>query len=350
MKRDNNLDVLRCCLNYMVVLLHAYAAFQYVARDTIEFYAWKIICSYVCWIAIPCFFLISGYLLFRNYSLSSLPQKLLRRLKRLLVPYVAWNFLFVCAYLTLGSVVPRLGKRVATFGLDTFSGAFSKIVSLTIPPIDGPLWFLRTLLMLSVLSPLIWFLLRFSKGVLAMILCALCIFLEWRFGVAEDISLVFPAYSLVCFLMGGAVAVLGRDIFEVFKNAIWIVVGVMACSVGAILGILQFKDICLVHSICAILEAPTMISAFGYLHIDRISSTRWLCFFKGMGFFAYAGHFLFCSIWLHSLAPLMGGYWHGKFTVLITIFVVLGMVSMIAVYYVGKKLVPRVIKVFDGTL
>jgi hypothetical protein len=69
-----------------------------------------------------------------------------------------------------------------------------------------------------------------------------------------------------------------------------------------------------------------------------------------MSFFAYAGHFLFCSMILHSIAPLIKGYWSGKFSLLIIMFFCCGILLMMLVYAIGKRLFPRVMKLFDGTL
>ena len=63
MKPDNDmsLDVVKCTMNYMISLLHAWAAFQYVQWDTVEFWGWTFICSHLCGLAMPTFFMISGY-------------------------------------------------------------------------------------------------------------------------------------------------------------------------------------------------------------------------------------------------------------------------------------------------
>lgn len=349
--RSCELDVVRCVANYLIVLLHGWAAFQYVANDTVEFYGWTFVCSHLSWLAIPSFFMISGYLLFRGFSLRVWPNKMNRRIRRLAVPYLAWNLLFVAFYLTMAHFVPRLGQRVATFGLDSFAGAFSKILSLTVGPIDGPLWFLRVLFLFAVASPILWCALRARKGIPVLVLSVAWCVGESALGLTKALHLTAPAYALVCFLLGGVIAENGRDLVDVIGRRwkTWLAIGLAACVVRAVL-IMKEIPAGAIISLLACLEAPVLIAAVSRVNVGRIVENRLYITLREMSFFAYAGHFLFCSMWLHTLAPFFPGHWTGKFTILILVFVICGVLTMAAVYWLGKKLCPRVMKVFDGTL
>lgn len=356
-QRSISIDVVRCVSNYLIVLLHAWAAFQYVARSGVEFIAWTAICSHLSWMAIPTLFMISGYLLFAGYDVSKYPSKVCRRVKRLALPYIAWNTLFVIIYFSLAKVIPRLSARVDSFGLDSVSGSLSKIVSFSVAPIDGPLWYLRTVFLLALVSPIVWGVMNVWKGIPILVLCAAWCIIESMLGFVGYLSLTMPAYAIFCFVLGGVFSMRRKGIADVFKSPYWLMIGICACAIRGWIMIPNLlsnttatvvEDI--VISFLSVLEAPALLSLVSRLDVERITASRVYGLFKDMSFFAYAGHFLFCSIWLHSLAPLMGGYWHGKFTVLITIFVVFGTVTMIGVYYVGRKLFPKAIKLFDGTL
>lgn len=138
MERNERLDIVRCIANYMIILLHASAVSQYCVTKGVEFEFWRFVCGPLCSSALPALFLISGYLLFCNFSLDSWLQKLKNRVKRLLVPYLAWNFLFVVFYIIAANFSPRLSARVDAFGLETIAGALSKIISLNAPPLMVP--------------------------------------------------------------------------------------------------------------------------------------------------------------------------------------------------------------------
>lgn len=355
--RDKHVDILRCVMNYMIVVLHAWAAFQYVKWSGIEFITWDLICNHLMWLAIPAFFMISGYLLFQKFTLASWPNKMMRRVKRLAVPYLAWNIFFVAFYLALAHFVPRLGTRVASFGLDTIGGAVSKIASLTVAPIDGPLWFLRVLFLFALVSPILWWLMRFARGLaLFGATVAWCV-VEGMSGIAEPLHLTAPAYALSCFVLGGVLARNEKDLVATFKNWGWFAIGLTACLIRAGIAIPRLGAnsdtsavISIVLSLLAILEAPALISFVTHVKTEGVVKSRVYGFLKEMSFFAYAGHFLFCSMWLHTAAPLLSGMGGGKMSLLICIFVGCGIPTMALVYWLGKRICPKIMKVFDGTL
>lgn len=61
----------------------------------------------ICEIAVPVFFLISGYLFFRgmeNWNTSVWVNKIKRRIKTLLVPYILWNIISVMFFVAYGLI------------------------------------------------------------------------------------------------------------------------------------------------------------------------------------------------------------------------------------------------------
>ena len=158
------IDVARTVANYAIVLMHAWAAEQYVTAGTWEYWIWDFICNAVTAMVLPALFFLSGYLMMRNFGLAFYGKKLGRRMKRLLIPYVAWNATFVAFYLGVSRFVPRMHQRVESFGLSSWQGALEKVFSFTMNPIDIPTWFMRTLMVYAILSLPLWFLLRRWKG------------------------------------------------------------------------------------------------------------------------------------------------------------------------------------------
>ena len=82
--------------------------------------------------AMPMFFFISGYLFFVNvekWNWQTYQQKIKRRIKTLLIPYIIWNLLMAVM-------------------LRPFSP------SIFCEPANMPLWFLRDLIVVSLLTPI----------------------------------------------------------------------------------------------------------------------------------------------------------------------------------------------------
>ena len=356
-KKDARLDVVRCLMNYMVVLLHASAAFQYVQHSGFEFRAWTFVCSHLCWMSIPTFFLISGYLLFKGFSFAKWPEKISRRVKRLALPYIAWNTLFVVFYLFAARAVPRLATRVDAFGLRTLDGALGKIAGLVTQPIDGPLWFLRTLFFFALASPVVWCLIKAFGAWAVFGLSVLWVAGESLLELTGPLHLTLPAYSIACMTLGGALAVSQKGLADLFKGRWWLLLAVAACVLRAV--IFMSADLAwvqtnvllrMVVALLPIIEAPGLIAMCAILRVDKFEGNPVYRYFQGMGFFAYAGHFLFCSILLHLAAPRLGFLMTGKLTVMVVLFAVGGVLSMAMVYWVLKKLLPRFLRVIDGSL
>ena len=89
-------------------------------------------------VAMPTFFVMSGYLFFVNvteWNAKTYWNKLRRRVKTLLVPYIIWNI--------------AMAVKLKSFSLSIF-----------VEPANMPLWFLRDLMVISLLTPIIYIIVR----------------------------------------------------------------------------------------------------------------------------------------------------------------------------------------------
>lgn len=158
---------LRFPLIVLVVLCHSYmegvmgnAEIACFARTS--FVLSKIIAR----VAVPNFLLISGYLFFRNmesFSLRQYGDKLQRRTRSILVPYLVWNGVVILLFFVGQTIVPELfsgnNTRVCDYTLLDWAKAFWRVDG-TMSPINPPLWFVRNLMVAVVLSPLLYWLLK----------------------------------------------------------------------------------------------------------------------------------------------------------------------------------------------
>lgn len=113
--------------------------------------------------AVPLFFFISGYLYFNKielngdkcFSLTLWKHKTYSRIKSLLIPYLSWNLIVLLLYFAVqqiagnSEVMAKDGyKLIADYSLMDYGKAFYALDS-TGMPIDGPLWFIRDLFIVS---------------------------------------------------------------------------------------------------------------------------------------------------------------------------------------------------------
>lgn len=154
-------------LMIMVVVLHSYNLDTVVKGTnslTLRDYNWFVqnFLSYgITRIAVPLFFLISGYLflLDGNSSRAGFISKIRKRIRTLVVPFFIWTLYGVIFYLCLQSI-PQLQqffskKLVVNY---TFTDWFTALIS---NPIPYQLWFLRDLILLCFISPLIYYVVKY---------------------------------------------------------------------------------------------------------------------------------------------------------------------------------------------
>ncbi len=147
---------------------------------------------YVCYwlvgkIFTPTFFFLSGYLFFREHQLNSdiYSGKIRRRVWSLLVPYLIWNAVLLAVMYVqeryMGGTSERMG-RITDYGWKDWLYAFWDCTQtwswtgVVGQPANIPLWFLRELMILSVFSPLFFWLSRLRKpwGIVLLVLVYVC--------------------------------------------------------------------------------------------------------------------------------------------------------------------------------
>ena len=135
----NQINALRLPLIILVTYAHSYGAIREEYSllgsgwDTYE--VLKILVSQtLVKVAVPAFFMMSGYLFFANiekFTKEVYWQKIRRRIITLFIPYIIWNLL--------------MAVKLREISLDAF-----------IAPANMPLWFLRDLMVVSLLTPIIY--------------------------------------------------------------------------------------------------------------------------------------------------------------------------------------------------
>lgn len=119
-------------------------------------------------IAVPVFFIISGYLLFQHYSLN----KILRRTRTVFVPFLLWSLITIAVFVFLQQV-PFFSSYFNNQFQLTFESVFTRTF---IKPLNGALWFLRDLYILVLLSPIIRFI---NKSRLCSDVVLVSLFIIW---------------------------------------------------------------------------------------------------------------------------------------------------------------------------
>ena len=104
-------------------------------------------------IAVPGFFIISSYLFFRDVSWGEIPDKMTRRVRSVLIPYIVWNTLLLFpVYRRVQDSRPVFRGREGNgcFSLENLADA---IINYTYNPV---LWYMQQLILLIALAPAVY--------------------------------------------------------------------------------------------------------------------------------------------------------------------------------------------------
>lgn len=236
---SRTIDFLRPLLALMVVGLHVRPYYSDGAElftsglyDATVITVFRVLFS----LAVPAFFLISGYLFFRNlenWDVTIWKRKILKRAKTLLGPYIIWNFIAFLGFIITRKagqiikgnspvdLISLLDERgwIRIFWDRCLYGAIhpprTNLLGITVfggTPMNEPTWFIRDLMVVILFTPLIHYLIRKTGRLFILITGILfCI----------DLWIPFPGFSSKSFFMfslGAWFSINGRNMLDCFKQ------------------------------------------------------------------------------------------------------------------------------------
>lgn len=235
--------------------------------------------------AIPMFFIFSGFLFFIKYenSISGYTNKIRGRIFPLLVPYVIWSILSGIAIIILSNFENFKNLK---FIRDNLVGLNEFYIYLIKPP-AYQLWFLRQIMLLSVLAPIIYILVKYTKAFILIPFAVL-----WFF----NIDYIINSQALFYFSIGASFAILGkwrnftkRDnrIQAGFFSALWIML-----SFGNMFLASLTKNLIAIntaHKLTEIIGIAGMWLLFDHI-VKLINNKKFLLLASAHLFFVYALH------------------------------------------------------------
>ena len=150
---SNFLNIVPMICSLMVVMIHQHlvAGDAYTASSRIISFFTHGLCT----AAVPTFFLLSGYLFFRNTdALSAVFQKQTKRIKSVLMPFLAWSAFYYALYAAVSVAVPSfLESAVNLSPLGILKGIVFYEYSF-------PLWYMFQLCVFVLLTPVLMLILK----------------------------------------------------------------------------------------------------------------------------------------------------------------------------------------------
>ena len=209
---SQTIDALKWICAIMVVFIHTTVDLNGANQD--GSFSWTggvydsmriLISQGICRIAVPVFFVISGYLFFsklKDWSWSIWWGKVKSRIGTLLVPYIIWNLIVVIWNVVLyAQHCLRSNIPYDWYFLQSHSGIGWDFL---IIPLNYPLWFIKQLMALILITPIIWLIAAKSRWPAIVILFLLYVF---------DCKLLMP--GLFFFSLGAYLRVHNMDLIAI---------------------------------------------------------------------------------------------------------------------------------------
>ena len=188
--QSKTIDWLRFPLSVLVIFIHVSPDVNIQSIDYLHlnFHSWydiigTIISKVAGEIAVPCFFMFSGFWFFnklKEWNKTVYFKKVKTRLRTLVLPYILFNLLVIIINALTrilkadGSIYPYLNELLANWyrifwnytswwDVDNYNILGQQLLSMKYGPYVMSLWFLRDLIVMVFISPIVYYFVKYAK-------------------------------------------------------------------------------------------------------------------------------------------------------------------------------------------
>ena len=283
---SQTIGLLRWVLMGLVVLIHTNLTADADCAGMVYgiTYQWM---GNVVWLANPLFFLISGYLFVSSdsgFTWNVFTKKCRHRIRTWLVPYLLWNTVFLLFYGIIGFVLPSALGEIPPMqemsAVDILKAYWCiRGEGLNTGPIDGPLWFLRDLMVIALFTPLFYRIVAWHKA--SLIVPVLLAAIPFPLGFESEIAV---------FMVGCWLHVWLPSLSELLQKSPWRPVPFyLAASILVTIPMLRPEWSVPALTFIRNLSGMLLIARLCYRLVLRHNSTDWRAMAKPV-FFVFAFH------------------------------------------------------------
>ena len=281
-------------------------------------------------IAVPFFFIMSAYWLFRfdihgNNAMDVLIRKMKKKTKTICLPYLLWNAFGMIFYMVITHI---------PFAANMMNNG--EVISLTLPNVvEGvffhkyyfTFWYLKDLIGLIAISPVLLVLLRNKcVALMSIIVSAVAVLLKLDFVIFEGTSLLF-------FMIGGYAITYTKDFFENKENSAW--KWLLAVTLT---GIIRYVNVPIIAEL-SYFVSPILLWKSVDVFLPSDFHEKQISWFMTQSFFIYACHVIPVTIIGHILAKIGRNYLWATVSYMIAPWITLALIYIAA--NVLYKYIPR---------
>lgn len=313
----------------------------------------------ICQVAVPAFFMFSGYFFFSKYETNQdWVNKIKNRVKTLLIPYIVWNILaFIYLVVTdafvdgngfnpIGLLSERGWLRIFwdcnLVGESQVKGILGYVMHRG-GPADGPLWFIRDLMILMLIAPVIKFIIDKGREY-ALILFGILMILDIWFPFD-----IFTSTAFFFFMLGGYFQ-RNNKLMVTYNRSLSLFVYTVTI-VSLIIMMYSFHRYELVYNVthqvfCLFGSFSFLLMACGLVNKGRVVVPKY-----DMSFFMFAFHTVGPILVSHHILKILFTHSHnleegGALMWMLT--VVLAIIIIAFTYMALRKVAPKLLAILSG--
>lgn len=297
-----------------------------------------------CRMAVPTLFLISGYLFFQGlgvWSWNKWFSKIKKRIKSLLIPYVIWNLIAFFVFYSFQCI--KQGEMVNIINYLNEQGYLHILWNSSSGwmPIDFPLWYIRDLMVIILITPLIYLYVK-KTGLIGVLFLGVIHLLGFNLPHLGWGAPFF--FSLGCYLQ-----MKNKDLFESlcpFRIVSYIITAFLLLIITVAWGRYPINGY--LHSALMIVGSIAMIQFVGTIAIKVNNINNIAEKYSGASFFIFALHALVIKVIDHLLQHTFNE--PNQMIILMGYFAksIIAVFMCIIVYFCIKKASPSLLNVLIG--
>ncbi|MDR1895717.1 MAG: acyltransferase [Prevotellaceae bacterium] len=313
-------------------------------------------------IAVPCFFMFSGFLFFykTEWNKKVYLNKIKSRTKTLIIPYVLWNIIAVFIFATLKLI--KMDGSIAIYLKDLYDNGLCRIfwnysvwgehetnmLGWLIPhygPYLVPLWFLRDLIIMVFLSPLVYWFVKYTKYV-GIILLGILYYTK--------IGFIIPGFSTSLFLTAAFFFCLGAYFSVHEKNMVvslrkgklfWLLLAIVTLVLSTYYdGSEMKKYFSPLYVLSGVITAVNISSFFIERKKIKVSDTL-----SKASFFIYATHGILILSWTGRLFDKI--FQSESVIILLIRYICVPLICVgicLSIYCLMKRFTPKILSLLTG--
>jgi len=295
-------------------------------------------------VTVPLFFSFSAFLFFLNLngSVTEFMTKFKKRVNTLAIPFLVWSAWGILMYFILQNIPQSAPFFTRTLIVER---TWSELISmLLINPIPYQLWYVRDLMIMIILSPLIFYLVHLLKFI-PVIICLIAWFLDIDF-------IVFNNQSLLFFMFGAYVCLIDPNILlKEYARGYWLIpILWLLFAIGeTVLLHLNYDNILIsiMHKVGMIIGFLAVWIGYDLLFRRKVFINNKYYFVLSYTFFVYAFHEPMLTIFKKAFFFILG---NSQFMSLVIFFLAPSVTIAlgVAIGFYLNRLVPRFYGVVSG--